>query len=304
LLIVTVALAAAMPVAADSRDDDLIVLRGASSTEGVAIGRGSTFYAGDVFRGDIFRGDLEHDTADVFIHAPAGRNALGMKVDVHNNLLFVAGGFTGQAYVYDTRTGATVAKYQFAPASANAIINDVTLTRNGAWFTDSAHAQLFFIPVGPGGALGSFSTLAVTGPAGDTSAPFNLNGIAATGNGSTLIVAHSGTGKLYTVNPTTGASAVIGGVSVPNVDGILFEAGRLWAVQNAINQISTFRLSRDLTSGELLNVIHSASFEFPTTMARHGDELLVANAKFDTGFPPTAKQFEVVIIERSESDEE
>ena len=39
--------------------------------------------------------------------------AVGMAADLEHDLLFVAGGFTGQAYVYDTLTGATVATYQF-----------------------------------------------------------------------------------------------------------------------------------------------------------------------------------------------
>jgi hypothetical protein len=49
-------------------------------------------------------------------------------------------------------------------------------------------------------------------------------------------VAHSGTGQLYTVDPATGVSATIDGVSVPLVDGIVLEAGRLWAVHNFSNQ--------------------------------------------------------------------
>src|ERR687897_3748828 len=60
---------------------DVIVLPGASSTEGIAVGRGATFYAGDLFGGDIFRGDLQHGTAELFIDAPNERMAVGMKVD-------------------------------------------------------------------------------------------------------------------------------------------------------------------------------------------------------------------------------
>ena len=37
-----------------------------------------------------------------------------MKVDRDNELLFVAGGATGQAYVYDLETKKTVAVYQLA----------------------------------------------------------------------------------------------------------------------------------------------------------------------------------------------
>jgi sugar lactone lactonase YvrE len=297
ILILLVSLATAAPAAAHPRAD-LIVLPGASSAEGIAVGQGSTFYAGDLLRGDIFRGDLQRGTAERFIDAPAGRLAVGMKADPSSGLLFVAGGFTGQGYVYDTGTGATVALYQFADPSAGTFINDVALTRAGAWFTDSARAQLYSVPLGTGGAPGPFQTVALTGPAAELSGPFNLNGIAATPDGATLVVAHSGNGKLYTVNPVTGASAAIAGVSVPNVDGILLEAGRLWAVQNVDNRIAVIRLSGDLSSGVVEEVITSERFQVPTTVARQGGRLAVVNAKFDTGFPPTAAQYEVIVVER------
>src|SRR5262245_27245291 len=90
---------------ATPNQDSAIVLPGATSAEGIARGAGSTFYAGDLFAGDIFRGDVSKGTAELFIDAPDGRMALGMKADVARKLLFVAGGFTGHGYVYDTQTG-------------------------------------------------------------------------------------------------------------------------------------------------------------------------------------------------------
>src|SRR5689334_16952823 len=133
--------------------EQLIVLPGAKSAEGITEGRGTTFYAGDLFAGDIYRGDVRRGTASLFIDAPAGRLAVGMTADVRHDLLFVAGGFTGQAYVYDLRTGKTVAVYQFAEANAG-MINDVTLTADGVWFTDSLQAQLYFVPISHSGRLG------------------------------------------------------------------------------------------------------------------------------------------------------
>jgi hypothetical protein len=109
-------------------------------------------------------------------------------------------------------------------------------------------------------------------------------------------VAHTNNGALYTVDPQSGASAVITGISVPNVDGILLEADRLWAVQNFDNQIAEIRLSPDLASGVVEQVITSSAFQVPTTVARHGSDLAVVNGKFDTGLPPTASQYEVVIV--------
>ena len=291
-----VAMVAAFALPATAAPSEIIVLPGATSAEGIANRGGTTFYAGDLFAGDIFRGDVQEGTAHLFIDAPAGRMAVGMAADLEHELLFVAGGFTGQAYVYDTVTGATVATYQFGAANTS-LINDVALTKDGAWFTDSFQPRLYFVPVNAAGVPGAFLTLQVTGPAAEISGQFNLNGIQATPNGKTLIVAHSTNGELYTVDPVSGASATIAGVSVPSVDGILLQGKRIWAVQNT-NQVTRVQLSPHLTSGAIEEVITSDLFQVPATAARFGSRLAVVNAKFDTGFPPTADTWEVVLVER------
>jgi sugar lactone lactonase YvrE len=299
LLLLALVAALAAPAAA-ARPAQVIVLPGAKSAEGIAGGGGATFYAGDLFAGDIFRGDLQRGTAELFIDAPAGRMAVGMAVNLAHGLLFVAGGFTGQGYIYDTATGATVASYPFGTQGAS-LINDVALTKDGAWFTDSFHAQLYFVPVSRAGVPApTFRTLGLSGPAATVigNGAVNLNGIQATPDGTTLIVAHSANAQLYTVDPATGASATIAGISVPNVDGIVLEAGRLWAVQNFSNQVSRIRLRPDLSSGVVEEVITSPLFQIPTTAARFGSRLAVVNAKFDTGLPPSADQFEVVLVDR------
>jgi sugar lactone lactonase YvrE len=300
LAVLTAVLAALTATAAPAvakHPDEQIVLPGATGAEGIAKGAGATFYAGDLFAGDIFRGNLQRGTVELFVDAPAGRMAVGMAVDLRHRLLFVAGGFDGTAHVYDTRTGATVATVQLTTTQP-ALINDVAVTRQGAWFTDSAQAQLYFVPISAGGALGAPRTLQLSGPAADVSADVNNNGIQATPNGKTLIVPHSGQGALNVVDPATGASRAIAGVSVPSVDGILLEGGELYAVQNFLNQIAVVRLSPDLTSGTVTKLITSDLFQVPTTVARFGDRLATVNAKFDTGFPPTADQYEVIIVDR------
>jgi sugar lactone lactonase YvrE len=272
-----------------------IVLPGAHSAEGIATGSGSTFYAGELFTGDIFRGDLRTGSVATFIDAPAGRNALGIRVDEQDGLLFVAGGFTGQGYVYDLATGADIAVFQFGTPPGS-IINDVIVAGGAAWFTDSVQPHLYRVPITGDGSVGAFETLTVTGPAADLTGGFNMNGIAASPDGSTLIVAHSANGTLYRVDPTTGASAPIAGADVPNVDGILFEGSRLWAVRNIDNRIVELRLSGDLSSATIVRTITDEAFEVPTTVARWGNRLATVNAKFDTGFPPTAATFEVVEV--------
>ncbi len=269
-----------------------ITIDGATSAEGVATGAGSTFYAGDLFAGDIYRGDLRSGATALLVDAPAGRMALGLKADVRHGLLFVAGGFTGQAYVYDLRSGADVAVYQLG-----GIVNDVAVTRDAAWFTDSAQPHLYRVPIASDGSVGPAETLVLSGPAAQLTGAFNLNGIAATPNGDTLLVAHSANGTVYAVDPWTGASFDIPGADTPSADGILLEAGTLWVVQNFLNQVSELRLAPDLSSASVVRVITSPDFQIPTTVARHGSRLAVVNAKFDTGLPPTAPSYEVVLVD-------
>jgi sugar lactone lactonase YvrE len=294
LLALALAATAALPAAA-ARRPDVIVLSGARSAEGIAAGAGSTFYAGDLIHGDIFRGDLKRGTADMFIDVPEGRMAVGMAADVAHGLLFVAGGQTGQAYVYDTTTGSTVKTYQLGdPASS--VINDVALTSRGAWFTDSKQATLSFIEISAAGVPGELRTLPLRGPAADTTGAFNLNGIAAASGGRTLIVAHSALGRLFTVDATTGVSAAVAGVSVPAVDGIVLQGRRLWAIQILDNRVSEITLSGRLDSGTVTKVITDSRFQSPTTAIRYNDRLAVVQGKTDTGFPPTAATYEVVLV--------
>ncbi|MGY1730566.1 hypothetical protein ACI798_03520 [Geodermatophilus sp. SYSU D01045] len=280
---------------------EVIVLPGATSAEGIAAGGGDTFYAGDLFAGDVFRGDLEAGTAELFIDAPAGRWAVGMDADLRHGLLYVAGGGTGQAYVYDLHSGETVAEYRFAPpspappAAFTTLVNDVVVTPAGAWFTDSRRAVLYHVPIDSSGRPGPFRTLALHGPAADTAGEINLNGIDAAHHGATLVVAHSTNGELYTVDPATGASAVVAGVSVPSVDGIELHRDSLWAVQNT-DRVSEVRLSWDLASGSVVEVVTSDLFQTPATAIRHEGRLAVVNTHFDTGIPPTADRYEVVLV--------
>lgn len=161
-----------------------------------------------------------------------------------------------------------MATYQLANPAAS-VVNDVAVSRSGAWFTDSLQARLYFVPVSHDGVPGPFGTLELSGPAAEISGELNLNGIQATPNGKTVIVGHSTNGEVYTVDPTTGASATIAGVSVPNVDGLVLEGRRLWAVQNS-NQVTRIRLRPNLASGVAEEVITSDLFQVPSTAARYG----------------------------------
>ena len=88
---------------------DVIPLPDGFQPEGIATGTGTTFYVGSIPTGAVYRGDLRTGEGEVLVQPQTGRAAIGLKYDDRSGLLFVAGGPTGFAYVYDGETGANVA---------------------------------------------------------------------------------------------------------------------------------------------------------------------------------------------------
>ena len=172
--------------------------------EGIAIAPGGTFYAGSRANGAVYGGSLRTGDGAIVVPGQAGRVAVG--VDYDRGRLFVAGGGTGDAFVYDAETGAEIAAYDFAGPPTNTFVNDVIVTRTAAWFTESRSAVLYKVPLGPDGTPGlTFETVPLTSPS-PAMPPANSNGIDATPNGQTLIIVQSDPGKLFTVDPETGVA--------------------------------------------------------------------------------------------------
>ena len=147
----------------------------------------------------------------------------------------------GAAFVYDARTGESVASYQLAEAPT--FVNDVAVSNDAAWFTDSFKPVLYRLPFGPGGALPTQSdaeTIPLGGDYVHQPGAFNLDGIDATPDGRTLVVVQSATGELFTVEPATGVARRIdlGEDDVSNGDGILLDGRSLFVVQNVQNVIA------------------------------------------------------------------
>jgi outer membrane protein assembly factor BamB len=251
--------------------------------EGIAIANGKTFYAGSRATGAVYSGDLRTGKGAVLVQGVAGRAATGLKFN--HGRLFVSGAGTGKAFIYNARTGALIREYQLA--SAPTFINDVVVTNDAAYFTDSNRAAIFKLPLGFGGTLpGAAQTLPLTGDF-QLVAGFNLNGIVATPNGKTLIAVQSNTGKLFTIDPNTGVTRLIdlGGATVMNGDGLLLHGKSLFVVQNQNNRIAVAGLAPDIGSGTINRTITSPNFDVPTTVAMFGSRLYAVNARFTT--PPT-----------------
>src|SRR5918996_1599938 len=76
--------------------------------EGIASGRGDSFYAGSIPQGAVFRGSYRTGEGAVLVPPHEGRNHTGLKVDERYDRLFVSGGASKGIYVYDSRTGEDV----------------------------------------------------------------------------------------------------------------------------------------------------------------------------------------------------
>ncbi len=278
--------------------------------EGIAIGSTHTFYVGSLVSGQIFKGDLQTGDGEVLITPPMPMQALGLAVDERSNYLYVAGGFTGTGSVYNCTTGEHIQTFAFA-VPGTALINDVTLTKDAAYFTNSISPLLYKIPLGKNGQLPDPS-LVITLPLIGFSMTPNLNipnlgafsnGIDAIPSGKTLILANTDRGELYSVNPNTGESSVIdlGGALLPFADGILLEGKTLYVVQNMLNQVTVIELTNDLFSGSIVKTIQDSKFGVPTTIDKFGNFLYAVNAHFDLA-PPTGLfpnvEFEVVKVEK------
>jgi sugar lactone lactonase YvrE len=258
--------------------------------EGIATGNGPIIYSGSRANGAIYRADLRTGQGSILVPGQAGRVAVGLAFDARTGYLYVAGGPTGNAYVYDTATGAQVRELTLVVATTETFVNDVIVTRDAAYFTDSFSPVLYRLPLGAGGQPGEPDTVqelplggAFTFVPGD----FNANGIEATADGRALIIVHTALGVLYRVDPTSGDASLIdlGGASVSAGDGLLLQGQTLYVVRNELNQVAVVELDAGLTMGVVAATLTDPRLDTPTTIAAFGDRLYLVNARFTT--PPT-----------------
>jgi len=260
--------------------------------EGIATGQGSSFYVGSLRDGSIYRGDLLTGDGGVLVPGELGRVAVGMKVDDRNRLIVAAG---AGATVYDAVTGARLADYPIAP-DGGSFVNDVVVTRDAAYFTDSMKPFLYVLPFGPDGELpspGSVRELPLTGdltyqdsgPGYCELAPqVNANGIEATPDGVELIVVQFNTGLLFSVDPASGVARTIdlGAQRLTCGDGLLLRGDTLYAVQNLFNQVAVVTLDSTYRSGVLTRTITDPALDVPATIAAFETFLYAVNGRFTT----------------------
>jgi hypothetical protein len=251
---------------------------------------------GSLANGSIYSLNVRTGEGALLVPGQTGRVTVGIEFDRSTGYIYAAGGATGAAYIYDSKTGAEVAAYSFF-GPGGGFVNDVVVTRDAAYFTNSNQPVLYRVPLARNGQPGSQTEVTTITLGGDwQQVPgFNANGIEANRKGDRLIVVNSTLGTLYAVDPATGVADLIdlGGASVTNGDGLLREGNTLYVVRNRLNQIAAFDLARDLSSATLVDTITSPDFAIPTTVTQIGKALYAVNARF--GLPPGP--FTVVRVE-------
>ncbi|MCA1692035.1 MAG: superoxide dismutase [Actinobacteria bacterium] len=286
LFLGTTAALAPAPASAQTYFPEVMALPNGWQPEGIANGPGRTMLSGSRVTGDVVAVDIVTGESRLFVDAPPGRTAIGLELDRWGRL-WVAGGATGQAYVY-APDGTPLATYQLG--SSPTFINDVVITRDAAWFTDSQKSVLYKIPIALNGSLGQPVVVPLTGDY--QHAPgFNLNGIEVTPDGRWLIAVQSNTGALYRIDPRSGAAVRIDldGAVLQAGDGILFHGRRLYVVQNVFNQVAVVDLDpRTWASGEVVDALTSPNFDAPTTIASFGNHFYLVNARFPANWVPGA----------------
>lgn len=284
---------------------EIIPLPNGAQPEGIAGGVGLDVYVGSLATGAVVHAQVLTGEVMPLVAPREGRAAVGLKYDPARNRLFVAGGGTGQAYVYDAGSGEDLMVYQLGPTSGS-LINDVVLTPRGAYFTDSFRPVIYFVPVAGAGGLPDASQVREIPLGGDyahVAGAFNGNGIEALRGGRDLLLVNSANGVLYKLDAGSGEARAVdlGGATLESGDGLWLLGRTLYVVQNGLNQITVVELSGDYSRGHVANVISSPALRTPTTVTGFGPYLYTVNARFSE-IPPGAAspddEFEIVRLPR------
>lgn len=293
LMLAVLMVAGAAPVRAHDTDfrpagfPTRIDLPNGWAPEGVTAGRGTTVFAGSLVDGAIWKGDVRTGRGGLLVPGVAGNVAVGVEYEARTNRLWVAGGPTGAVRVYDATSGMLLRTYTFSPAG---FLNDLVVTRRGVYVTDSFVQQLAVIPLGRHGRLpdpAATRTLPLSGDISFVAGQFNANGIVS--RAGRLVVVQSNAGKLFRVDPRTGAATEIdlGGASASFGDGLELHGSTLYVVRNQLNQVDAYRLGARLATARLEGSITSPDLDVPTTIAFQAGRLWAVNARFATPVAPT-----------------
>lgn len=295
---VTALALAVTSVSAASADPrpDVLSLSPVTSPEGISEGPGTTFFVGDREGGDVHVGDARGGSLRTLVEGRAGAVAVGLLYDAATKRIWVAGGRTGVITAYDSRTGEQL----FTAQTGGGFLNDVAVSRDAVYVTDSTAGRIYVVPLGRAARLpadGTFEVLPVTG---DYQQPggFGLNGIRVLPGGDLVAVSGAARGNaLYVIDPETGvADAVeVRGEQLTGGDGLVLRGSTLYVVRGFGRQsVVQLRLQPKRGTATVVGELVDDDFDVPTTAALVAGDLYVVNGQFGSPGTPT----EVVRVDR------
>jgi DNA-binding beta-propeller fold protein YncE len=275
---------------ADPRPDLYLLPQEALYPEGIAAeNKSGTFYVSSVADGSIYRGNVRNEQAELYLPGGEDGRTQAAGLALNDGLLYVAGGQTGNVFVYDTTSGDLVRSFK---AQGAGFLNDVTVNPQSgdAYITDSFVPILWRVPaeeVTSSPQTGDLEPwLDLTGTPIAYAAGFNLNGIVATPNGRYLLTIQSNTGNLYRIDTQTKqvTQVGLGGSTLTGGDGLVLRGHTLYVIRNQ-EIITEVSLAGQFISGRVKGSTSDPSLDFSTTGALARGRLLVVNSQFDEGGP-------------------
>ena len=231
----------------------------------------------------------------MLLPAATGRSLRGLYRDARTGLVWAVGGLGAEAHVWavDATSGAVVADV-LVPGGA--FLNDLVVTRDAVWVTDSRVDRLTRVALDRrgrwSGAAPTFLPLTGEWPAYDGT-NINANGIRRLSDGS-LVLNNSAAGGLWRVDPRTGATTeleVRGGPGLVGGDGLELRGRTLYDVRgSAPTEVSVLELSRRRHGwvATWRGALTDETLDVPSTATWAAGSLWAVNARFGVAAPDTA----------------
>lgn len=285
--------------------------------EGIEMGNDTDFFVGAnswtgnlTHAGTIYRGDLVTGEGQIVV-PPTGKPVSGLSYDARTDYLYAAtgyapGGFAGPfleqgVKVYTATSGRLLGEIIFGDGI---VANDVLVTENAVYCTDSISTTLYKIALQDNGRVFSSVPEKIEMTGFEMVDGFNANGLVGDFDGKQLVIINITSGVLYLVDTETGAASP---VSVqgeeqlfPDGDGLYMDGRTLYIMQNFSQKIAVVELSEDLTQGTFVKNLISDDFSIPTTVTGYGDCVYAINTRYleftAEGADPNLVQSDVVKV--------
>jgi sugar lactone lactonase YvrE len=190
-------------------------------------------------------------------------------------------------------------EYQLGPDGEFALPNDLTITKDAVYFTDSYLPLIYRLPLAKNGGIpdNSDDITEILLPDEFILDPDNdpccgANGIVSTPNGKTLIIGHSNLTALYRVDPATGdveeilLDPPLRGDTPDNsfIDGLVLHNRTLYVLNphfdGTPDEIQVVELDKDMRTGGLVGIITDPDLDGVASGALFGKSLYINGARY------------------------